>query len=124
MAVSAHFSDREVRCPHCNRNNVDPSLLDALEDLRASIGRPIVLDSAYRCEAHNRRVRGAKRSQHIYGRAADLVTHVTLAEVLAVRRFSGIGTKGNLARHVDVRHVVPTTNWTGGTIEKPTRWSY
>ena len=42
------------------------------EDFRAALGGdPIVIASAYRTPAHNRRIGGAPRSQHVQGRALD-----------------------------------------------------
>lgn len=79
MASSAHFSDAELRCPHCLVNGCTQALLDALEALRATVGQPILVDSAYRCPAHNGailndagQVISAKSSQHILGNAADI----------------------------------------------------
>lgn len=45
-----------------------------LEPLRRRVGR-VVIVSGYRCEALNRAVHGAARSQHLRGEAADI--HVT-----------------------------------------------
>ena len=42
------------------------------ERIRAAGGRPIVIGSAYRTPAYNRRVGGARKSQHMEGRALDL----------------------------------------------------
>lgn len=43
-----------------------------LEPLRAYAGRPIRINSGYRCEALNYAVGGVGNSQHIRGEAADL----------------------------------------------------
>jgi len=42
------------------------------ERIRAAVGLPIVIGSAYRTPAHNRLVGGAALSQHVEGRALDL----------------------------------------------------
>ena len=47
-------------------------LIEALEDLRERIGKPVRIISGYRCPEYNRRVGGAPRSQHLLGRAADV----------------------------------------------------
>lgn len=44
-----------------------------LDPLRASIGRPIAILSGYRPPWLNQKVGGAKNSDHLYGRAADLI---------------------------------------------------
>ena len=45
---------------------------NVLQPLRDHIGRPIVINSGYRCEALNEAVHGVGRSQHLLGEAADL----------------------------------------------------
>jgi hypothetical protein len=43
-----------------------------LDPLREAVGRPIKVNSGYRGPALNRRIRGAKHSQHLTGQAADI----------------------------------------------------
>ena len=45
--------------------------LDRLQVLRNHLGRPIILNSAYRSPEHNRRVGGAKSSKHMLAEAFD-----------------------------------------------------
>lgn len=53
-----------------------------LQPLRDSIARPIVISSGYRSQAVNRAVGGARASDHMLGRAADLsVPGMSVAEV-------------------------------------------
>lgn len=47
-------------------------LAKAFEAVRAAVGKPIVIGSAYRTPAYNRRIGGATHSQHCQGRALDL----------------------------------------------------
>lgn len=51
---------------------MDSKLLDIAEIVRAKFGR-VKVNSGHRCKAYNRKVGGSKRSQHLYGRAADIV---------------------------------------------------
>lgn len=44
-----------------------------LEPLRAAVGRPVVILSAFRSLAVNEAIGGAKHSEHIAGRAADVI---------------------------------------------------
>jgi len=44
-----------------------------LQLLRTRCGASITINSAYRCKAHNKSVGGAKSSQHLLGKAADIV---------------------------------------------------
>ena len=45
---------------------------DIFQPLRDAFGTPIYVSSGYRSEALNKAIGGAKRSQHIQGRALDL----------------------------------------------------
>lgn len=50
-------------------------LIDAvLDPVRRIWGRPITVNSGYRCPALNVAVRGAANSQHLTGEAADITT--------------------------------------------------
>jgi hypothetical protein len=44
-----------------------------LEPARALLGVPLMVDSGFRCQALNEAVGGASTSEHLFGRAADLV---------------------------------------------------
>lgn len=45
---------------------------NVLDPLREWHGKPIIVNSGYRCEALNKAVGGASNSQHKYGEAADI----------------------------------------------------
>ena len=45
---------------------------DILEPIRQRYGKPIIVTSGYRCPLLNKRVGGAKNSDHRYASAADL----------------------------------------------------
>jgi uncharacterized protein YcbK (DUF882 family) len=63
-----------------------PLLVELLEAVRAQWGKPVVISSGYRCPSHNRRVKGAARSLHLEGRAADVL--VPFNEQSAVEVFA------------------------------------
>ncbi len=49
-------------------------LAHGLEQVRAALGeRPIHVNSGYRCLALNKKIGGARNSQHLYGLAADII---------------------------------------------------
>lgn len=102
--LSPHFSRHEFDSPDGVRAAPDPRLLACLERLRRLCGnKPLRIVSGFRTPAYNRKVGGARRSQHLYNRAADIpVGYATLAQAEAAG-FTGIGTKGKWVRHVDVR---------------------
>ena len=97
IQLSEHFSSDEFACRHCGQFHVDQRLISALEQLRAKVG-PIHITSGYRCPDHNKAIGGAPKSEHVLGRAADIVATRfnllrLLAEVELVEAFrtSGIG---------------------------------
>lgn len=47
-------------------------LANQLQTLRDVIGKPIKINSSYRCVEHNKKIKGSVNSQHILGKAADI----------------------------------------------------
>jgi hypothetical protein len=66
------FSPREIACKGTGELVVDDQALDLLQALRERLGKPLILTSAYRSPAHNKRVGGAKNSRHMQGDAFDV----------------------------------------------------
>ncbi len=106
-------------------------LCETLEVLRRAIDRPIVIVSGYRSPEHNARVKGAKDSQHMHGRAADVrVAGVDAgllhAKVLELHGQGALPYLGGLGRyrtwvHLDVRHRQPgqgIARWNGTGVER------
>ena len=71
--LSQNFSRSEFMCKCCGEAKVEPGLVAALQELRDLAGAPITVISGYRCPKHNAAVGGAKASQHMLGKAADIV---------------------------------------------------
>ena len=60
-------------------------LSNQLQFLRDYTGRPITINSAYRCPKHNKKVGGSKTSQHLSGKAADItIQSLKPAEVFMI----------------------------------------
>ena len=71
--LSKHFSRHEFACTcGCGFDTVDIELIAILEGLRTAVGAPLRINSGCRCEEKNSSVGGSERSQHLYGRAADV----------------------------------------------------
>tara|TARA_R110000822_G_scaffold184415_7_gene323769 strand:+ start:6976 stop:7605 length:630 start_codon:yes stop_codon:yes gene_type:complete len=66
------FSPREIASKGDGEIVIDDTALDKLQELRTRLGKPLLLTSAYRSPAHNRRVGGAKNSRHMQGDAFDV----------------------------------------------------
>lgn len=72
--LSKNFSRYEFTCHcGCGFDRVDLRLVRALQVLRDRIARPIHVLSGCRCQEHNRAVDGSPKSQHLHGRAADVM---------------------------------------------------
>lgn len=82
--ISPHFSEAEFACSHCGKlppqfRDGEGSLLacyefffEALENIRERWGKPMKINSGYRCAVHNAAVGGEPLSVHLFGLAADL----------------------------------------------------
>ena len=104
------FSASELACKHCGVDKTSQALVDALDALREQAGRPVKLNSAYRCPEHNKRIGGSPNSQHVTGLAADvaiprgLTLRALYEAALKVPAIKGIGLyPDELFLHVDVR---------------------
>jgi uncharacterized protein YcbK (DUF882 family) len=71
-ATSEHFSEQELACHHCGVNNCQQSIVNALEQFRAVVGKPVLVNDGYRCPVHNAEVGGVSDSEHVQGIAADI----------------------------------------------------
>lgn len=75
MAVSKNFKVKEFRC----KDGDDKILIDVnfvkgkLQKIRDHFDAPITINSAYRTPEYNAKVKGAKASYHLQGRAFDIV---------------------------------------------------
>lgn len=67
------FSPAELACRGTGQLVIDEPSLDRLQALRDLLGKPMIVQSAYRSPEHNKRVGGAKHSQHLYARAYDIL---------------------------------------------------
>ncbi len=91
-----------------------PELVRILKTVERHFGRKIVVTSGYRSPSYNRKVRGAKKSQHMYCAAADVqlagVSKWELAKyVRTMPGRGGVGTYCNTESvHIDVG---PERDW-------------
>lgn len=59
------------------RQNIEALVANVLDPVREAYGKPIYVNSGYRCEKHNKAVGGVPRSQHLVGEAADISLRLT-----------------------------------------------
>ncbi|MGI3212343.1 YcbK family protein [Roseovarius tibetensis] len=107
------FSPAEIACRGTGQLKLHPEALDTLQALRDRLGKPLIVNSAYRSPEHNRAVGGAARSKHMDGTAFDIsmANHHPEAFEAAAREvgFLGFGTypRSNFM-HVDLG---PARQW-------------
>lgn len=99
-----------------------PEVWSKLEIFAQSLGRPIVLNSAYRSPAYNKKIGGAKKSMHMQRKACDvqwvgisLQGRINMIQKAIDAGFTGIGTYNNFM-HVDIggkRQWGSNGSWTG-----------
>ena len=107
--ISGDFKVKEFACKDgSDKVLVDDGLVELLQMIRDHFQKPVFISSAYRTERHNRAVGGSPRSQHLLGKAADIVVSGVLPlEVAQYAEFlldgyGGVGLYNNFT-HVDVR---------------------
>jgi uncharacterized protein YcbK (DUF882 family) len=111
---SVHFSDSELACKHCGQNGCTDALKRALDQLRDTVGKPVIVHDAFRCDQHNATVSLVAKSQHPQGTAADVsIPGLTLQEMYEAAKkvpaffAGGIGVYESNFIHVDVRENGP-----------------
>ena len=72
------------KLPACCEESLDALMTEVLEPARRRLGKPIVINSGYRCSVHNATVGGVVNSQHMKGEAADIrcADNKLLAEII------------------------------------------
>ena len=118
-----HFKRKEFACKcKCGFDVVDFELAEVCDAVRENFDVPVNINSGCRCAKHNKLVGGAQRrpgspgSQHLYGRAADLLVDGVSPSVVAAwvtLNFPdvSVGTYNSFT-HVDTRTGGPKF-WTG-----------
>ena len=115
--LTAHFNVSEFRCK-CGGNHdtqLDESLVQKLEQLFSALNcSKIIVNSGYRCIAHDKNVGGNGYGQHTKGTAADIVCYdrngkkISSKIVCCAAQDIGFGGIANIdstytAAHVDTR---------------------
>ena len=109
VKLTKNFKSTELDCKGkgcCSKTPIDIELIGYLQVIRNYFGKPVTINSGYRCQKHNSNVGGAKNSRHTQGMAADLVVKgikpkevAKFAETIGIR---GIGLYNSFV-HIDTR---------------------
>lgn len=117
VKLSKNFTVKEFACSDgTDTVFISLALVNLLQKIRNHFGKAVIINSAYRTEAHNKSIGGATYSQHKYGLAADIhINGVTPKEIAAyvetlMPSSGGIGIYKSFT-HVDVRRV--KSRWNG-----------
>jgi uncharacterized protein YcbK (DUF882 family) len=71
--VSQWFKRKEIWCRcGCGKDDISPVLLDIIDRTRGCKGTPVIINSACRCQDHNKAVGGSPTSSHLTGLAVDI----------------------------------------------------
>lgn len=102
--VSTEFDCKGNGC--CSETLIDEKLVNYLQQIRNHFGRPVIINSGYRCTSHNKAVNGATKSKHLSGMAADI--YINGIEPKEVAKYAeSIGIKGiglyDTFVHIDTR---------------------
>jgi len=87
-------------------DKMDAMFLPLLDELRQRVGEPLVITSSYRSKEYNKFIGGAKKSQHLYGKAVDLACNNGTLRAKIVRHALDLGLTVGIAKgfcHIDNR---------------------
>lgn len=117
--LTENFTLKEFQCKDGSDipNNILPNVIELaknLQVLRNYINKPITINSGYRSPIYNAKIGGVKNSQHVKGKAADIVVKgMTPKEVALIIegliengkiKQGGIGVYSNFT-HYDIRGI-------------------
>jgi uncharacterized protein YcbK (DUF882 family) len=88
-----HFNYFEFDSPDIQGSGqlMSKELLEILDEVREDYGKPIVITSGYRTEAHNEKVGGKPNSSHLRGLACDVACTTSRDRFELVRLFLEYG---------------------------------
>ena len=112
-----NFRVREFACKDgSDMILINLELVELLQRIRTHFRAPVTITSAYRSHCHNKKVGGAKTSQHLYGIAADIQVKGVAPKTVAAYVEQLMPDKGGIGIyptfvHVDVRKM--KSRWRG-----------
>ena len=92
--IRCYRENRQDRCKECRlpqpatrlpngiEENIEALVDEVLDPARRKYGKPVVVNSGFRCPIHNTAVGGVYNSQHVSGQAADVHCDLKLARII------------------------------------------
>ena len=108
----SYFNEDEFKCPDCGKIIVSGFLIHLLNRVREAYGKPMIVNSGYRCKKYNKKIGGKPNSAHRRGTAADIKCTSSADRYLILLLafevgFKRIGIGGDFI-HLDVDGELPT----------------
>lgn len=102
-----NFQIKEFACKDgTDLIKIDDELVEKLQIIRSYYNKPVIINSGYRTNVHNKKVGGSANSQHLLGKACDIVVKgispKTVGEFAKKIGFTGVGIYKDFV-HVDTR---------------------
>jgi uncharacterized protein YcbK (DUF882 family) len=108
LSKNLKLSEVTCKCNLTHPQKVDLELVKVFQELRDLIGKPLEINSWYRCPNRNKFVGGARNSVHMAGNAVDLhVASLTREEIQSIldychsRRITAVHSERGKFIHVD-----------------------
>lgn len=106
--ITKNFKASEFRCKcGCGKIYISSQLVEKLQKLRDHFGKPINVNSGYRCPVQNKAVGSDNSSPHLMGVAADIrIAGVTSKEIAVIAEqigFDGIAYINDNSIHLDLK---------------------
>lgn len=86
-----YFDTDEMKCSHCGECKMDEHFMDMLDSLRAAVGKPLLVNSGYRCPAHDKEIKG--EGNHTQGKAVDIACSDSTLRFSIIRQAILLGFK-------------------------------
>ena len=106
--ITTNFKASEFRCKcGCGKIYISEQLVEKLQKIREHFGKPINVNSGYRCPIQNKAVCSDNSSPHLLGVAADIkIDGVTSKEIAVIAEqigFDGIAYINDNSIHLDLK---------------------
>ena len=123
-----YFKREEFLCKHCGIEKMEESFVFRLDELRAVLGYPLIVNSGYRCPNHPVELAKTEPGTHTLGMASDIRVYGERAYDLvgvAIRLgFRGLGFDQKVTTPHDRRFVHLDTFAGDPAHPRPSVWSY